>query len=422
MLWRFGWMATALFVPCLAIGGAMGKPEWIPTMIIILGVIVTLYVMLGGIKAVIWNDVMQFCIMFGGLAITLIFVVNNVEGGFGAIFHNFTDAGVGMYSELRNHYPEGYVEGTTFFGKIKDYFVFPMPFFAILLTCILGRATTYTSDQVMIQRFMTGKTIKDVRTGFLINAVADMVWMFVLVFVGVALFTFYNQNPGEVLPEFVNAGGIKAWAATKDADQIFPYFMGKIIPTGLTGLILAAIFAASLSSLDSAVTSLGTVATVDFYERLYLGRDENSPPRTPAEDRSLIMVSRIMTLIVGVIGVSLSVYVAKTGGFGSLMEMANKLINAFTGPIFGIFLLGMFTKRATTLGTFIGGFVGTGVTLFIVWCTNEPRYWISFLWPMVFGLTSTFVIGYIMSLVIPGDPAKGEKYNWFAIMKQDLVE
>ncbi|MCA9428824.1 MAG: hypothetical protein KC994_27340, partial [Candidatus Omnitrophica bacterium] len=195
-------------------------------------------------------------------------------------------------------------------------FFVPIPFFGFLIACLVGRAASYTSDQVMVQRFQTSKSIGEARRGFIITALGDVVWMTALGFIGVSLFTFFKVH-GAPPPEIM-----------AQEDQLFPYFMGEIFPIGLTGLVIAAILAASLSSIDSAINSMGTVAMTDFYYRLYLGRPTDSNGNlTEQEHRQQLVLSRIFTCIVGFIGIVLACNVSQ---LGSILEIANNLVNGFT--------------------------------------------------------------------------------------------
>ena len=154
------------------------------------------------------------------------------------------------------------------------------------------------------------------------------------------------------------------------------------------------------------------MATIDFYNRILLGRTGREE-LSDADERLQVFVSRLLTLLIGAVGVALSCSVDR---LGTIFEIANKLVNSFTGPMLGIFLLGMFTKRATALGAFVGGSVGTGVTLYVVYLSSLEVPRISFLWPSTFGLVTTLILGYLCSLAtgprgMKGLPRSG-RYQW----------
>jgi Na+/proline symporter len=256
----------------------------------------------------------------------------------------------------------------------------------------------------MVQRFQTTRSIRDARQGFLITAISDTVWMTALAAVGLALFAYFQHHP---LPA----------AVQENPDNIFPYFLGEVFPIGLTGLAIAAILAASLSSIDSALNSLTSVVMIDFYQRIGLGRLRPDDVADPRQQRHQVLVSRLVTALLGIVGTALSCNVSR---LGTIFEIAQKLINSFTGPLLGVFLLGMFTRRATALGAFVGGAAGTVVTLAVVHWSNLGG--ISFLWPSTFGLLTTLILGYAVSLmegwISTPETARRARWTYHAIISQ----
>jgi len=380
ILWRVGWMATAMYVPCLAVHAATGKTIPLLPMIIVVGAIVTLYTMLGGIKAVVWTDVVQFCVMFGGLAATVTIILLNIPGGVAEVWTTAREAGKATLSVP--------IEGMAKAGPMERILLFmrePVTVVGLIVATLVGRMTLYTSDQVMVQRFQTTRSLKDSRRGFIINAVGDAVWMVGLSFVGLALFAYFQHH---ALPEECKG------------DRILPFFMSQNFPVGIVGLVVAAIFAASLSSIDSAINSCTSVATVDFYNRLVLKRAVTDVQQlSEAEQRAQVRVSRIFNVMFGAAGVALA---ANVGKVGDLIEICHKVINSFTGPIFGIFILGMFSRRARSVGVLVGGVVGTLVSVYVAFFSS-----LSFVWPSTFGLAATLGLGYLISALCgPPDKAR----------------
>jgi SSS family solute:Na+ symporter len=187
ILWRLGWMATAMYVPSLAINAASGGQVDLVTMTIIVGVLVTSYTMLGGIEAVIWNDVIQFCIMFGGLAATVGIVWWSVPGGFGEIWSVSEAAG-----KLDVWVPLGDPAAVGVIAQIVAFFQQPMNLIALMVALIVGRMAQYTSDQVMVQRLQSTRSLQEARQAFVVNAAGDALWMLGLSFVGFALFAYFR--------------------------------------------------------------------------------------------------------------------------------------------------------------------------------------------------------------------------------------
>jgi Na+/proline symporter len=168
--------------------------------------------------------------------------------------------------------------------------------------------------------------------------------------------------------------------------------------------------ASSLSSVDSAINSCTSVIVVDFYNRLVLNR-QTGHRSTHTEDRHEVLISRIATVAFGGLGTLLATNVSR---IGSLLEIANKLINAFTGPLFGIYLLAMFSRRAGSTATLAGGIVGTLASYYVAYHTS-----IGFMWPSTFGLAATLGTGWTLSLVPAGRPtAAALQLTWRNVMQQ----
>jgi SSS family transporter len=389
IVWRLGWMATAIYVPCLAISAATGGTIPVTSTVLVLGAIVTLYTALGGVQAVIWNDVMQFCVRFGGLAAVVLIAARSVPGGVAAIWHIADAAGkttiiapiAGSSGGLLAH--------------VQAFFEQPLNVVSIMFALLVGRMAAYVGDQIMVQRLQTTRSLKDARQAFIVNAAGDVIWMFALSFVGLALFAYFQNHP---LPEDF---------AT---DKMLPYFMSLTFPRGVVGLVIASIMASSLSSVDSAINSCTSVVVVDFYNRLILNR-QTGVRQTAGDERHQVRVSRIATVAFGGIGTLLATNVSR---IGNLLEIANKLINAFTGPLFGIYLLAMFSRRATGNATLVAGLAGTFTSYYVAYHTS-----IGFMWPSTFGLAGTLLSGWILSIVLSERPsADALRLTWRHVMAQ----
>ena len=385
LLWRLGWMATAMYVPSLAVNAASGGQVDLNTMTIVVGIVVTLYTMLGGIQAVIWNDVIQFCIMFGGLAATVAIAWSSVPGGFGEIWSSGVTAG-------KLDLPA--IDPGIGLEPIASFFQQPMNLVTLLVALIVGRMAQYTTDQVLVQRMQTTRSVTAARQAFVVNAAGDALWMLGLSFVGFALFAYFQHH---------------ALPAEFETDKLLPYFMSVAFPAGAVGLVIAAIMAASLSSIDSAINACSSVAVVDLYNRVWKRRDVRAVARTDANDREQVFASRVATLIVGVLGTTMACNVA---ALGSLLEINAKVVNAFTGPLFGIFLLAMFSRRAGSAAVLTAGVAGSLTAYYVAYHST-----IGFMWPSTFGLVATLAVGALLALAIPlrADDAR-RQLTWRAVM------
>ncbi len=415
LLWRIGWMGTAMYVPCLAISAVTGGRIPLLPSILVLGTLVTTYTMLGGIKAVIWTDLLQFCIMLTGLMVTIVVILSNIPGGIGEVWQLGAEAGKTHFTAF-----SATADSTSIIDGIRGYFQSSTTFSGILIAAVVGRMALYCSDQVMVQRFQTTRSLTDARRAFVINAASDALWTVGLSFVGLALFAYFQLH---ALPEQIRG----------NTDQIFPYFISNVFPTGVIGLVIAAILAASLSSIDSAINSCTSVFVVDLYGRLVRGERRpndraaavvppdapvlnNESPVDPEMDQSnRVLISRWATVAFGIIGMTLA---ANVGRIGIVLEIGNKVIQSFTGPLLGIYLLGMFTQRARSGGVLAGGVTGTLVAFYVAFFST-----IGFIWPTVFGLIATLAAGYTVSLFIPAGAqgeAQRQQLTWRNVMRRPL--
>ena len=165
--------------------------------------------------------------------------------------------------------------------------------------------------------------------------------------------------------------------------------------------------AASLSSVDSAINSCTSVLVIDIYNRLIRGKETE---RSSASGASDVFVSRIATAGFGVLGTILAMNVSK---IGSLLEIANKLINAFSGPLFGIYILAMFSRRATSAAALVAGVVGSLTSYYVAYLSR-----IGFMWPSTLGFFATLAVGWIWSLVVRDRPdERALQLTWWNVME-----
>jgi SSS family transporter len=390
IVWRLGWMATAIYVPCLAISTATGDRIPLRLLIVGLGAVVTLYTALGGIEAVIWNDVAQFCVRFGGLAAVVVIAAWSVPGGVGRIW-DIAAAG-GKTSAIASVD----LGSGGMLARVQAFFFQPINVVSIMFSMVVGRMASYTSDQIMVQRLQTTRSLKDARQAFIVNAAGDALWMFALSFVGLALFAYFQAH---ALPEDF---------AT---DKILPYFMSLTFPPGIVGLVIASIMAASLSSVDSAINSCTSVVVIDIYRRLILGLETSHENSEGGGGRD-VLVSRVATVAFGIIGTILAMNVSR---IGSLLEIANKLINAFAGPLFGIYILAMFSRRATSGAALVAGIVGSATSYYVAYLSR-----IGFMWPSTLGFAATVAVGLLITVVGRTTPSEAAQHlTWRHVMADD---
>jgi len=398
IIWRITWMATAIYVPSMVLNVVTdGKLPLIPS-IIVLGILATLYTAMGGVKAVIWTDVFQFIIMFGGMITAAVLIVMNVDGGIPGIWNSIEKQGMTNFIA----HLDGW-DNANILEKFKLYLYTDATVLAIIVSYTVGKLGNYCVDQVMVQRYLTARDLKTSRMGFVCNCFAYCFYILSMTLVGAALIAFSQEHN---FPENLQK------------DQIFPYFITNVMPVGIAGLMIASIYAASMSSLDSGVNSCITAFTNDFYNRFWLRKKtlEDKTITTKEQSKNLYM-ARIASLILGIIVTFLACFV---GSMGDVFVISAKLINGFIGPLFGLFILAMFTKKAHAYPVLIAGIIGsfiTGLTIFAE-KLGFDTFEVGIMWPSTIGVITTVTLGYVLSWIIPEPSHNGRDWTFIAVMKK----
>jgi SSS family solute:Na+ symporter len=241
---------------------------------------------------------------------------------------------------------------------------------------------------------------------------------------GVALYTYFvQQSPDGQLQQFFH----------EQPDKIFPVFMAKAFPIGVTGLVIAAIWAAALTGFDGALSAVSSVTMMDFVNRLFLKWSPDSGDDSPEMERRQVLYSRIVTIVLGVSSTVLAISYKDL----SLVDLGLRIMGSFSGPILAIFLLGFFSKRATSKGVLVGGALGvlvTAYTLMYITPTMAPPFLrfllpggpgeyrvFSPMWLMAIGFLSTVSFGYVCSLFTRRN-AEADQWTWREVVKRDLDE
>ncbi len=287
-----------LFAPSLVLAQILNVD--LKVAIIVSAAVAIFYTWLGGIKAVIWTDVLQFCVFFGGGLLVLVLIANAV-GGFGEMATLASEAGKTRWwnpsfdiSDARTLVSAGFA-------------------YAILEIAIRG------CDQQFVQRYLSVKDVKAANRSSVLSMVLGCAVSILFYWVGAALYVYYKVSHVAALPEGTGQ------------NDVFPYFIVHGLPSGVTGLIVAAICAAAMSSLSGAINSLSNTSEHDF-----LGWGES-------EGIGGLKRAKIWTVVWGVLGVFFALFAATQQG--SLLKNALFFTGLFTGPLLGMFLLAFFVKK-----------------------------------------------------------------------------
>lgn len=338
------YLGIVIYAPALVVAQMTGVHLTI--IILIIGLIATVYTTLGGIRGVVWTDVLQMCVLIGGVAAACYVVLSRIDGGIADVYRTASAAGKLNYFNFSTSFTE---EFTVWGGLIGGTFIM---------------LTQNGVDQSEVQRFLTTTSLKKSQLAVASSMLMGALFGLVFFFLGAALYVFYAQSPEN--------GGFRV-----NPDGIFPKFIVEELPAGVTGLVMAGVFSAAMSAISAVLNSLSTVTLSDFYTRL---------THRPSSTRQ----ARLVTVAFGVFCTLVALYVSR---LGTILVASTKLTTFFGGTLAGIFLLGMLVKRATGTGAFLGALTGFAGVILLARFTN-----VSYMWYGVFSASLAFASGSFYSL------------------------
>ncbi|MCG6190647.1 sodium:solute symporter family transporter [Maribellus maritimus] len=347
IVYQIGRMGVVLFLPSIALNVVTGIDIFL--CIALMGIVALVYTMMGGIEAVIWTDVMQVIVLLGGAILSLALIIFKIDGGFSSIVETAAASHKFNVFDLTL--------------SLKQPTVWVM-----LLGGIFANITTYGTDQTMVQRYLTTKTQKEANQSVWTNAILTIPATIIFFFVGTALFAFYKTFPTELNPTFSNN------------DAIFPWYIASQLPAGISGLLIAGIFAAAMSSLSSSMNSAATAYSSDIHFRFGWSRNTNP-----------LKLARIATFVIGISG-TLFAFMMATMDIQSLWDEFQKVLGLVIGSLGGVFLLGILSKKANSKGVLVGIFISIMIQILVA--TYQPVHLIMY---SATGVLSCFVIGWTAS-------------------------
>ena len=353
-LFHISRMGIVMALTALALSAVTPLAPW--QSVLIMGVLCVAYCTLGGVEAVIWTDTIQTVVLLGGAVICVICLLGGVTGGFGGLL-DLAQANDKMKLVHLDFGPDSF---TT------------LALWVIILGGLAQNLSSYTSDQAVVQRYMTTKDTAAAARSIWANGIMAALGALLFFFIGTGLYAFYHSNPASLNPTIQN-------------DQIFPMFIATELPVGIAGLIVAGIFAAAQSTVSTSMNSTATTLVTDFLR----------PFNRCTDEAGYLKAAKCLTLVMGVLG-TFAGLVFISPEIRSLMSEYFKVIGMFMGALGGLFLLGITTTRAHARGAFIGLLGGVAVMVF-VWRATETN---GFLYSFI-GIASCLLIGYVASAVLP---------------------
>ncbi len=349
---QLGRMGIVILLPSLALSAVTGMNVYL--CIALIGLLSTLYTSLGGIEAVIWTDVVQSVVLLGGALAALAVVLGALDGG----WREFADVGMAHHKFTIAHLHWDWTGDA-------------------LIVVVLGAIFTnslipYTTDQSVVQRYLTTPSPRQAARAIWVNGIMAVLTGVLFLTIGTALFVFYQSHPGRL---------------TKlDApDQIFAVFIVREMPAGLAGLVIAGVFAAAMSTLDSSIHSISTVVTTDIVRRF----------RPALAGHTYLAVARGLVVVFGVSGTAAAMWMV-TAKIEYLWDYFLGIMGLLGGTLAGLFALGVFTARVHTWHAWLGVAAGMGLLLYVKLCTDLH----ALLYGAI-GVVTCFTVGCLASRIRP---------------------
>ena len=348
-----GRMAPVMLLPSIALNAITGID--IEICILVMAVVTIAYTFMGGLSAVIWTDTIQGFIMVGTIVACLVMAIIQLGMPIGDIWTSASEAG-------KLHMVDWNWDAT-----------YPTVWLFFIGTMFI--TFNQIGDQNFIQRVQCTSSLKETQKAVALQMSVAVPINFLLFSVGTALFLYYQKQPEQLNPSM-------------RADGVYPFFAAQKLPVGVSGLVVAALLAATMSTISSSICSVANLGVDDFYRRFSTNKSE----------KSALLVGRVLTLVVGILGTGAALFLANAK-MPSIWDLALFLTNLVSNGVTGLFALGLITKRANQTGAIVGVITGM-IVVFLVQKFTPIDLWLY----MAIGSVVTFVVGYAVSLMIPSKP------------------
>lgn len=363
IVYQIGRMSIIIYLPSMALAGLTGIHVGI--LILLMGVIAILYSSTGGIKSVIWTDFIQGTVLLVSVTVGLIFLIGHINGGLGAIGEAFQNGKFIASDE-----------------QLFDPNLLNISVFMVLIGGGLNTFSQYISGQDIVQRFTTTTNPKKLTKMMLSNGFISLFIATVFFLIGTGLFVYYQvqnpNDPGSRVPQ----------------DLVFTYFTADLLPAGMAGVIMAAIYAAAQSTLSTGLNSVATSWTLDIQNKLFT--------KKKLTDKQLTSIARVVTILVGIFAIIVA-FVMVYADITSAYEWFNEFVGTVLGILAGIFVLGVFTKKANKYGAYAALLVTTLIMIYITYFVPEDAITI---WTYaLLSIVVAVIVGYIVSLFTKGKKA-----------------
>ncbi|NEZ47459.1 sodium/solute symporter [Clostridium niameyense] len=354
IVYQIGRMSIIMYLPSLAL--AMVTDIDINILIIAMGVIAIIYSYVGGIKSVLWTDFIQGTVLSLGAIFVVIYMAFTIHGGLGEVVR----VGVENHKFLQ-------------LSSMMNLSIYKEGFFIVLIGAGLSTLASYVSSQDMVQRYTTTTDLGEMKKMTYLNGALSIGIATVFFFIGTGLFVFYKQNP--------------ALLVSGAEDKIFATYIVKQLPAGISGLLLAGVFAAGQSTLSTGLNSVATSWTLDIHKVIKGSMDNDSATK----------MAKILSLGVGIVSIIVAIILAHSD-LKSAYNWFNGFMGLVLGVVGGLFALGIFTKKANSKGAIVGFIVSSILVVSVKYFTHVTFWMYS-----VISIGACMLFGYVFSLLFKED-------------------
>ncbi|MCB9899642.1 MAG: sodium/solute symporter [Planctomycetes bacterium] len=360
MLFQLARLAIVLYLPALALGAVTSLPTWLA--ILVMGGLCTLYTVLGGLRAVVWTDVLQVAVLLGGVGLALGLALSDVGGASAAL------------ADARSHGKLLAWDGAFRWTDAGSW--------SLMIGAFFLQFGPYTTDQAVVQRYLAARDERSAARAIWLNGWMSVPAALLFPTLGAALWIWFRARPDALPLGMAN-------------DEVFPVFMSTRLPPGVAGLVVAGLLAAVMSTLDSSLHSVASAFVEDVHRKL----------RPALDDAARLRLARRVTVSVGVLATGAALVLARWDT-ASLFLVFQTAVGLLSSGVAGAFLLGLLTRRAHASGVLVGMAAATGLLVWVTWFTRLHPFWYGFV-----GIAACVLVGGLASLLLPGPPA-GAGLTW----------
>ncbi|MDA0194008.1 MAG: sodium:solute symporter [Bacteroidetes bacterium] len=354
-------IGTILYLMALTLNAVFG---WnIAITIVVTGLVVVIYSTLGGIQAVVWTDAIHGIILITGAIVCVLFILFDMPGGPGQAINIA-------------------IENNKFSLGSFGFDLSQPTFWVVLVYGIFINLQNFGIDQNYVQRYMIASTEREAQKSAFWGGMLYIPVSMIFLFIGTALFAYYQSGAANLPVELQDIA---------KSDRVFPFFIVSQLPRGITGLLIASIFAAGMSTISTSYNSASTVFLTDYYEKYV---------KVEVSDKQKMRVLYTSSLIISIVGICVGIAMINVK---SALDVWWKLASVFSGGMLGLFLLGVFSKQKNVNGAVPGVAVGLLVILWLSFSNlflgedaigNQFHTYLT----IVFGTSAIFLVGFTIGM------------------------